>query len=99
MKCILSGTESLPEKPTNTDDAGLLVTSGECCICFSFRLDGKLPDVVCPNRSCEVVFHTLCLYQVGNYVRSLMDFFNRIIMMGARVKRHLVFLSMFTLFT
>lgn len=63
----LVGVESLPTKPSNIEEENVLVNIGECCICFCLRLDGKLPEIICPNKSCEVSFHTVCLYQVNKH--------------------------------
>ncbi|GJQ85904.1 hypothetical protein Trydic_g21759 [Trypoxylus dichotomus] len=55
--------ESFMPKPTQSQDEELLVNDGECCICFSLRLNDKMPDIVCPNSSCSQYFHSECLYQ------------------------------------
>lgn len=63
----LIGVETLPSKPTNIEEENILVNTGECCICFCLRLEAKLPEIICPNKSCEVSFHTMCLYQVNKH--------------------------------
>ncbi|KAJ1496170.1 WD-repeat region-domain-containing protein, partial [Baffinella frigidus] len=37
--------------------------SVECAICYTYRLDGVLPDVVCDNPRCARPFHGSCLYE------------------------------------
>ncbi|KAF5281655.1 hypothetical protein FQR65_LT14585, partial [Abscondita terminalis] len=54
--------ETFLPKQAPTDEP-TLYTNGDCCICFSTRLEGKLPEIVCANASCEQSFHTDCLYQ------------------------------------
>ncbi|KAB0802582.1 hypothetical protein PPYR_04768 [Photinus pyralis] len=55
--------EHFPPKPTLDRGEVVLFSTGECCICFSSRLNQKLPEIVCTNPSCEQVFHVECLYQ------------------------------------
>jgi E3 ubiquitin-protein ligase FANCL len=33
----------------------------ECGVCYSYRLDGSLPDKVCENAKCAKCFHAACL--------------------------------------
>ncbi|XP_017781740.1 PREDICTED: E3 ubiquitin-protein ligase FANCL isoform X2 [Nicrophorus vespilloides] len=56
--------EAFPKKPVKASlEELVLVNSGECCICFTMRLDDKLPEIVCPNPCCSQLFHEQCLYQ------------------------------------
>ena len=32
----------------------------ECAICYTYRLDGAIPDIVCDNRRCESPFFLPC---------------------------------------
>lgn len=61
---IVAGVDSLPKRPSEVINTDLLYNTGECCICFCSKLDGRLPEIVCPNPSCEECFHVQCLYQV-----------------------------------
>lgn len=54
---------SFPSKPQMDHREEVLYNTGECCICFSLRLNEKLPEVICSNPSCEQFFHIECLYQ------------------------------------
>ena len=36
----------------------------ECCICYSYRLDGNTPEIVCDNDQCCQAFHHSCLFEV-----------------------------------
>ncbi|KAK4877788.1 hypothetical protein RN001_010294 [Aquatica leii] len=54
--------ETFPVKQVEADETALYNT-GDCCICFSLRLNGNLPEINCKNPSCEQFFHTDCLYQ------------------------------------
>ena len=36
----------------------------DCSICYSHRLDDKLPDQVCGDPRCEAQYHQVCLYEV-----------------------------------
>lgn len=44
-----------PMRP-NKDDGEIL-----CNICFSNRLEGQLPLVICDNRNCNLLYHSKCL--------------------------------------
>eukprot|EP01127_Copromyxa_protea_P018335 TRINITY_DN5748_c0_g1_i1.p1 TRINITY_DN5748_c0_g1~~TRINITY_DN5748_c0_g1_i1.p1 ORF type:complete len:168 (-),score=26.14 TRINITY_DN5748_c0_g1_i1:123-626(-) len=35
----------------------------ECAICYMYKLEEDIPDIVCDGRGCEKVFHTDCLYK------------------------------------
>ncbi|KAJ8953718.1 hypothetical protein NQ314_007328 [Rhamnusium bicolor] len=61
----LLGMDNFPQKSAE-DEPGtnILKESGECSICFSLRLDEKLPEIVCKNKFCENYYHTECLYEV-----------------------------------
>lgn len=59
------GLEKFPQKPKCDKD--VLMDVGDCCICFSLRLDGKMPEIICGNKSCENFFHVQCLYEVKNW--------------------------------
>jgi hypothetical protein len=48
------------EDYTNTSDL-------ECGICYSYKLDKELPEVICSNTLCNRGFHSLCLYEVYCY--------------------------------
>jgi E3 ubiquitin-protein ligase FANCL len=37
--------------------------SAECGICYAYRLDQALPDVVCENVKCSRPFHRVCLFE------------------------------------
>ncbi|EKX39334.1 hypothetical protein GUITHDRAFT_143539 [Guillardia theta CCMP2712] len=41
--------------------------SVECAICYTYRLDGEIPDIVCDNSKCNPPgarpFHAACLYE------------------------------------
>lgn len=71
----LLGLSHFPARPTETNkEEILLCNTGECCICFSLRLNEKLPDIICENASCEQVFHRECLYQWLVSVNSVQIF-------------------------
>ncbi|XP_018578449.1 E3 ubiquitin-protein ligase FANCL-like [Anoplophora glabripennis] len=56
--------ESFPQKPAVEERVpDLLVNSGDCSICFSSRLNDKLPEVICKNKVCENCYHVECLYE------------------------------------
>lgn len=38
----------------------------DCGICYSYQLDGAIPDQVCDNPQCAQPFHQICLYEVKN---------------------------------
>jgi len=59
----LLGLESFPIRQTSAKEVNLLVEYGECSICFSLRLNDKLPEIICMNKSCEQFFHNQCLYE------------------------------------
>ncbi|XP_018562738.1 E3 ubiquitin-protein ligase FANCL [Anoplophora glabripennis] len=60
----LLGLESFPQKPAVEERVpDLLVNSGDCSICFSSRLNDKLPEVICKNKVCENCYHVECLYE------------------------------------
>eukprot|EP00040_Diaphanoeca_grandis_P011323 m.57953 g.57953 ORF g.57953 m.57953 type:complete len:406 (+) comp22474_c0_seq1:285-1502(+) len=40
----------------------------ECGICWSYKLEGNIPDKVCDEKRCARAFHQSCLYE---YVRGL----------------------------
>lgn len=40
----------------------------ECSICYSYHLEGELPDQTCEDKRCAQVFHRSCLYE---WLRSL----------------------------
>ncbi|KAI4454785.1 ubiquitin ligase protein phf9 fanconi anemia group l protein [Holotrichia oblita] len=60
--------DNFPSKPEHSEGDELLINDGECCICFSLRLNEQLPDIVCSNTSCNQFFHSQCLYE---WLRSL----------------------------
>ncbi|CAG9767716.1 unnamed protein product [Ceutorhynchus assimilis] len=64
----LLGLEDFPKRPTTKNQHNLLVDYGECSICFSLRLNEKLPEVICTNKRCEKFYHNECLY--GWFVAS-----------------------------
>lgn len=35
-----------------------------CGICYSYRLDAQVPDLVCDDARCAQPFHQTCLYEV-----------------------------------
>ncbi|XP_043459374.1 E3 ubiquitin-protein ligase FANCL isoform X3 [Prionailurus bengalensis] len=37
--------------------------SMDCGICYSYQLDGAIPDQVCDNPQCAQPFHQICLYE------------------------------------
>lgn len=53
-----SVAESL-NQPTNDL---VLISDGECCICFSNIDNSKLAMVICENNKCSSYFHASCLY-------------------------------------
>ncbi|XP_044260130.1 E3 ubiquitin-protein ligase FANCL [Tribolium madens] len=57
-----------PQKPKTDRDT--LMDVGECCICFSLRLNEKMPEIICGNKSCENFFHVQCLYEWLSSVNS-----------------------------
>lgn len=59
---LLLGLQSLPCKNHYSEQESL-VHQGECCICFTLRLDGKLPSEVCDNAHCASNFHSACLFE------------------------------------
>lgn len=42
----------------------------ECGICYSYRLDGAVPDRVCDNARCSRPFHCACLFE---WLKALPD--------------------------
>ncbi|KAJ3650385.1 hypothetical protein Zmor_016488 [Zophobas morio] len=55
------GLETFPVKPRQ--DRVTLMDAGECSICFSLRLNDKLPEIICENKCCENHYHVECLYE------------------------------------
>ena len=50
---------SFPSRQTfEKDDVAV-----ECAICYTYRLEGALPEIVCDNRRCARPFHGSCLYE------------------------------------
>ena len=39
------------------------VSNAECGVCYTYKLDGRFPDQICPNAPCSRAFHTSCLEQ------------------------------------
>lgn len=73
---MLLELEQFPTKPeTSKEDELLLCDTGECCICFSLRLEDLLPEIICQNPSCKQYFHKECLYQVFYLFYELWKFF------------------------
>ncbi|CAH1118657.1 unnamed protein product [Phaedon cochleariae] len=61
---LLLGMDHFPEKIVDLNEKeDILVGTGDCSICFSSRLNGKLPEVVCKNEFCENYYHVDCLYE------------------------------------
>jgi len=52
--------------------------SVECAICYTYRLDGALPDIVCDNSKCARPFHGSCLYEWLRAVPTTRQAFNTI---------------------
>ncbi|XP_065883470.1 E3 ubiquitin-protein ligase FANCL-like isoform X2 [Dysidea avara] len=50
----------------------------ECCICYSYRLDGNTPEVVCDNDQCCQAFHHSCLFEWLKSVPTSRQSFNTI---------------------
>ena len=42
--------------------------SVECGICYTYKLDGKIPEKVCDDRRCGRPFHQSCLIE---WIRAL----------------------------
>ena len=42
----------------------------DCAMCYSYKLDGKIPDETCDNPSCARPFHRACLHE---WFRGLTD--------------------------
>ncbi|KAJ8917320.1 hypothetical protein NQ315_002342 [Exocentrus adspersus] len=60
----LLGLECFPQKPAaSARGSDLLLEDSDCSICFTSRLNNKLPEVVCNNKSCEKHYHAECLYE------------------------------------
>lgn len=55
--------ENFPARPKETNNEQLLVNEGECCMCFSLRLNDRMPEIICQNSSCNRFFHVQCLYE------------------------------------
>jgi len=51
--------------PAEVDAESLSV---ECGICYSYKLDGKIPEKVCDDRRCGRPFHQSCLVE---WIRAL----------------------------
>lgn len=49
------GLKFPPPKAKGEDDSG-----EECAICYCFRLDGVVPEIVCDNPKCARSFHPSC---------------------------------------
>ncbi|KAF7283689.1 hypothetical protein GWI33_023185 [Rhynchophorus ferrugineus] len=58
----LLGIDDFPKRPYDVKPVDVLVEHGECIICFSLRLNDKLPEIICTNQSCEKPYHNQCLY-------------------------------------
>ena len=50
--------------------------SVECAICYSYELDGAVPDVVCD--SCSKPFHKACLTEWLRALPTTQQSFNRL---------------------
>ncbi|XP_072381836.1 E3 ubiquitin-protein ligase FANCL [Diabrotica undecimpunctata] len=60
----LIGLDKFPTKPiTEGKQDDLLLEAGDCSICFSYRLNDKLPEIVCRNQFCDNCYHIECLYE------------------------------------
>ncbi|XP_066257766.1 E3 ubiquitin-protein ligase FANCL-like isoform X2 [Euwallacea similis] len=59
----LLGIQAFPKREITKSTTSLLVEHGECNICFSLRLDDKLPDIICENSCCAQFYHGKCLYE------------------------------------
>lgn len=59
----LIGLEKFPEKRVEKQGTEVLMTTGDCSICFSQRLNNKLPEVSCKSEVCATVYHAECLYE------------------------------------
>eukprot|EP00035_Acanthoeca_spectabilis_P037069 m.43366 g.43366 ORF g.43366 m.43366 type:complete len:379 (-) comp8424_c0_seq2:213-1349(-) len=55
--------ECLPPTAQQSVDFSL-----ECGICYSYQLEGAIPERVCEDRRCARAFHSVCLYQ---YIKGL----------------------------
>lgn len=55
--------ECLPPTTQQSVDFSL-----ECGICYSYQLEGAIPERVCEDRRCARAFHSVCLYQ---YIKGL----------------------------
>nr|XP_023015192.1 E3 ubiquitin-protein ligase FANCL-like [Leptinotarsa decemlineata]XP_023015193.1 E3 ubiquitin-protein ligase FANCL-like [Leptinotarsa decemlineata]XP_023015194.1 E3 ubiquitin-protein ligase FANCL-like [Leptinotarsa decemlineata]XP_023015195.1 E3 ubiquitin-protein ligase FANCL-like [Leptinotarsa decemlineata]XP_023015196.1 E3 ubiquitin-protein ligase FANCL-like [Leptinotarsa decemlineata]XP_023015197.1 E3 ubiquitin-protein ligase FANCL-like [Leptinotarsa decemlineata]XP_023015198.1 E3 ubiqu len=60
---LIGITEFPQKKATVNVGDDLLIMSGDCNICYSSRLNDKLPEIICKNKFCENYYHTECLYE------------------------------------
>lgn len=58
----------MPFFPIKPEDTNVINENDECCMCNEKHLNGKLPDIVCENSTCESCFHTECLYQMRKLI-------------------------------
>ncbi|XP_034234991.1 E3 ubiquitin-protein ligase FANCL [Thrips palmi] len=60
--CLVLQLTSLPQPPPpETNAVSQTVETGECSICYTVQLEGKLPEESCGK--CLTSFHTECLYE------------------------------------
>lgn len=61
---ILLGLLEFPKKMDTEGNCGeLLSDDTDCCICYFSELNGKSPEIVCDNRTCQKLFHVECIYE------------------------------------
>lgn len=59
----LVGLNKFPERNEEARGASVLMDAGDCSICFSTRMNDKLPEVSCKNEFCKSIYHVECLYE------------------------------------
>ena len=58
------GFSAFPTAPVKSGHSQDLIHEGDCCICFTARLDGNLPSRACNNEKCGMMYHGVCLFEV-----------------------------------
>ena len=65
-----------PPAPQAASSEGADEYSSECAVCYTYRVDGKVPEVACDG--CSKPFHTACLVEWLRAVPTTQTSFNRL---------------------
>lgn len=69
----------LPSKPDVDEEEQVdLINPGECAICFTSRLDNKIPTLICNNTNCMSEYHEECMFKYLRAIPSNKNYFGRI---------------------